>query len=40
MAKQVKIKDEVYGTMVLDNENDIWKVKEKSLFRLIIGTVK
>ena len=29
MAKQVKIKDEVYGTMVLDTENDIWKVKDK-----------
>lgn len=29
MAKQVKIKDDVYGTMIFDNENDIWKVKDK-----------
>ena len=29
MAKQVKIKDEGYGTMVLDNKNDIQKVKDK-----------
>lgn len=29
MAKRIKVKDEVYGTMILDDENDIWKVKDK-----------
>ena len=29
MTKKVKVKDEVYGTMTLDNKSDIWKVKDK-----------
>lgn len=29
MAKQVKVKDEVYGTMTLDSSGNVWKVKEK-----------
>ena len=34
MAKQVKVKDEVYGTMTLDNKSNIWKVKDKVIISI------